>query len=165
MLGLLRQARPSECDGTLLSNSEAFMKWQGQLPWIYVQIRRPAGVSDWKVLFLSSSCVPVPLFSCYGFLLRPSWVHPPPCYSSSPLLLFSSSPLLLFSSSPVLLNSSTPLFPYSSTPLPLYPSTPLLLYFSTPLLLYSCIPNSYSYYSSYSYSHPCSYTPSFFPRY
>ena len=41
-------------------------------------IRRPAGVSDWKVLFLFCSwLVLVPLFSCDAFLLRLNQGHPP----------------------------------------------------------------------------------------
>ena len=42
------------------------------------RIRRPAGVSDWKVLFLFLWLVLVPLFSCFAFLLRLNQGRPPP---------------------------------------------------------------------------------------
>ena len=51
--------------------------------WI-VTIRRPPGVSNWKVLFLFCSwLVHVPLFSCHAFLLRLNATHPPAPPSSS----------------------------------------------------------------------------------
>ena len=110
-----------------VSNSSPCSKVQS---WRSFQIRQPAGVSDWKVLFLVS-VLGLYLFLCslcsWRLLL----------YSSTPLLLYSSTPLLLYSSAPLLLYSSTPLLLYSSTPLLLYSSTPLLLYSSAPLLLYS----------------------------
>ena len=63
-------------------------------------IRRPAGVSDWKVLFLflflfctcfCSWLVLLPLFSCCAFLLRLDQGHPPPLPPSPPTTSSSSS--------------------------------------------------------------------------
>ena len=121
-----------------VSNSSPCSKVQS---WRSFQIRQPAGVSDWKVLFLVS-VLGLYLFLCslcsWRLLL----------YSSTPLLLYSSTPLLLCSSTPLLLYSSAPLLLYSSAPLLLYSSTPLLLCSSAPLLLYSSTPLPFFEYST-----------------